>query len=41
MKDSFLTQSTHGSMAVYNLNALSNDDVAEEREEGEDGREAS
>ncbi len=38
MKNSLLTQSAHGGVTVYNLYPLSNDDVAEEREEGEDGR---
>lgn len=39
MEDGFLTQGTHGGMAMHNLYPLSNDDIAEEREEGEDGRE--
>lgn len=39
MQDSLLTQGAHCSMTVYNLDALSNDDVAEERKEGEDGGE--
>lgn len=37
MKDGFLTQGTHGAMAMDNLYPLSNDDVAKEREEREDG----
>lgn len=33
MKDRLLTQGAHSGMAVYNLYALSNHDIAEEREE--------
>lgn len=40
MKDGFLTQGTHGGMTMHNLYSLSNDDVAEEGEEREDGGES-
>jgi hypothetical protein len=39
MQDSLIAQTTETSMAVYNLDALADDNVAEDGEEGEDGGE--
>lgn len=39
MKDAFVAQTTEAGMAVHNLYLLSYDDIPEDWEEGEDGRE--
>lgn len=39
VEDSLTTEATETGMAVDNLNLLSNHDIAENREEGKDGRE--
>ena len=38
MQDSLVTQTTQACMPMYNLNPLSEDDIPENWEEGEDGR---
>jgi len=36
MQDSFMAETTQACMTMYNFNLLSNDNVSEDRKEGED-----